>query len=88
MDVDDLPDPEAALAAVDAAPFVVSLELRHSPITDRADVFLALASVVADEMYERAFPMVAVDREVFDRLESGQRARIGQGGIIDITAAG
>jgi predicted aconitase with swiveling domain len=57
-------------------------------ITDRADVFLALASVVADEMYERAFPMVAVDREVFDRLKSGQRARIGQGGIIDITAAG
>uniref|UniRef100_UPI0026E93E68 molybdopterin-dependent oxidoreductase n=1 Tax=Mycolicibacterium bacteremicum TaxID=564198 RepID=UPI0026E93E68 len=45
VDVDDLPDPEAALAAVDAAPFVVSLELRHSPITDRADVVFPVAPV-------------------------------------------
>ena len=56
-------------------------------ITDRADVFLALASVVADEMYEDAFPMVAVDRDIFARLRSGDQARIRENGEIEITAA-
>ncbi|MCV7358844.1 NADH-quinone oxidoreductase subunit G [Mycolicibacterium fluoranthenivorans] len=45
VDVDDLPDPAAALAAVEAAGFVVSLELRHSAITDRADVVFPVAPV-------------------------------------------
>ncbi|QVI26825.1 NADH-quinone oxidoreductase subunit G [Mycolicibacterium neoaurum] len=45
VDIDDLPDPEAAAAAIDAAPFVVSLELRHSPVTDRADVVFPVAPV-------------------------------------------
>ena len=38
VDLDDLPDPAAARAALEATPFVVSLELRPSPVTDRADV--------------------------------------------------
>jgi NADH-quinone oxidoreductase subunit G len=42
----DLPDPDAALAAIDAAPFVVSLELRESAITDLADVVFPVAPVV------------------------------------------
>ncbi|MDG3010721.1 NADH-quinone oxidoreductase subunit G [Rhodococcus sp. D2-41] len=46
LDPDDLPDPAAALAALDAAPFVVSLELRHSAVTDRADVVFPVAPVV------------------------------------------
>src|SRR5262249_61613058 len=41
----DLPDPHAALAAIEAAPFVVSLELRPSAVTDRADVVLPVAAV-------------------------------------------
>ncbi|MVZ90304.1 NADH-quinone oxidoreductase subunit G [Microbacter sp. ANSKLAB05] len=41
----DLPDPRAALDAVGAAGFVVSLELRRSEITDRADVVLPVAAV-------------------------------------------
>jgi NADH-quinone oxidoreductase subunit G len=45
VEVDDLPDPMAALAAVDAAPFVVSLELRHSAISGRADVVFPVAPV-------------------------------------------
>lgn len=45
VDIDDLPDPEQAAAAIDAAPFVVSLELRHSPVTDRADVVFPIAPV-------------------------------------------
>ncbi|WP_343599716.1 NADH-quinone oxidoreductase subunit G [Mycobacterium sp.] len=39
----DLADPDAALAALDAAGFVVSLELRHSDVTERADVVFPVA---------------------------------------------
>ena len=41
----DLVDTEAFLAAVEAAPFVVSLEQRHSDVTSRADVVLPVAAV-------------------------------------------
>ncbi|OSC43191.1 NADH-quinone oxidoreductase subunit G [Mycobacterium decipiens] len=39
----DFADPDAVLAAVDATGFVVSLELRHSAITERADVVFPVA---------------------------------------------
>ncbi|HEU5417427.1 MAG TPA: NADH-quinone oxidoreductase subunit G [Streptosporangiaceae bacterium] len=45
VDPDDLPDPAAALAALEAASFVVSLELRVSAVTDRADVVFPVAAV-------------------------------------------
>ncbi|RKS07437.1 NADH dehydrogenase subunit G [Nocardiopsis sp. Huas11] len=45
VELDDLPDPEAARAALARVPFVVSLELRASEVTDRADVVLPVASV-------------------------------------------
>jgi NADH-quinone oxidoreductase subunit G len=45
VDPDDLPDPAAALAAIEAAGFVVSLELRVSQVTDRADVVFPVAAV-------------------------------------------
>lgn len=52
-------------------------------VTDRADVFLALASVVAGEMYQASFPILAVSREDFERIESGTEARLtGEGALI------
>ncbi|NEA27044.1 molybdopterin dinucleotide binding domain-containing protein, partial [Actinomadura bangladeshensis] len=45
VDPDDLPDPEAMLRALDATPFVVSLEQRPSAVTDRADVVFPVAAV-------------------------------------------
>ena len=45
VDVADLPDPAAALRALDATPFIVSLELRASAVTDRADVVFPVAAV-------------------------------------------
>jgi NADH-quinone oxidoreductase subunit G len=45
LDPGDLADPQAALAALEATPFVVSLELRPSAVTDRADVVLPVAAV-------------------------------------------
>src|SRR5690606_36732690 len=46
VDPDDLPDPRAARAGLDAAGFVVSLEMRPSPVTERADVVLPIAPAV------------------------------------------
>jgi NADH-quinone oxidoreductase subunit G len=46
VDPDDLPDPVAARAAIDSAEFVVSLELRESAVTERADVVLPVAPAV------------------------------------------
>ncbi|MCD0452200.1 NADH-quinone oxidoreductase subunit G [Actinocorallia sp. API 0066] len=45
VDPYDLADPEFALAALDRTPFIVSLELRASAVTDRADVVLPVAAV-------------------------------------------
>jgi NADH-quinone oxidoreductase subunit G len=44
VQLDDLPDPAAARAAVAAAGFVVSLELRHSEVTELADVVFPVAA--------------------------------------------
>ncbi|HXY64349.1 MAG TPA: NADH-quinone oxidoreductase subunit G [Mycobacterium sp.] len=43
VEPDDFADPDAVLAALDAAGFVVSLELRHSAVTERADVVFPIA---------------------------------------------
>ncbi len=45
VDVDDLPDPAAARAALTASGFVVSLEVRASSVTAHADVVLPVAPV-------------------------------------------
>jgi len=45
VDPGDLPGGRLALAAIEATPFVVSLELRVSAVTDRADVVLPVAAV-------------------------------------------
>jgi NADH-quinone oxidoreductase subunit G len=46
VDPADFPDAAQALAAMENAPFVVSLELRDSAVTDRADVVLSVAPAV------------------------------------------
>ncbi|BBX48620.1 NADH-quinone oxidoreductase subunit G [Mycobacterium cookii] len=43
IEPDDFADPAAVLSALDAAGFVVSLELRHSAVTERADVVFPIA---------------------------------------------
>ena len=45
VDPADLADPAAALAAIERAGFVVSIELRASAVTDRADVVFPVAAV-------------------------------------------
>ncbi len=46
VDPGDLADPVLAEQALDAVPFLVSLELRRSAVTDRADVVLPIAPAV------------------------------------------
>lgn len=46
VEVDDLPDPAAAVEALDAVGFLVSLEVRSSAVTERADVVLPVAPMV------------------------------------------
>jgi NADH-quinone oxidoreductase subunit G len=43
IEPNDFADPGAVLAALDAAGFIVSLELRHSPVTERAHVVFPVA---------------------------------------------
>jgi NADH-quinone oxidoreductase subunit G len=45
VDPADLPDPESALQALDAVGFLVSLEVRASAVTQRADVVLPTAPI-------------------------------------------
>ncbi|MEU6278774.1 NADH-quinone oxidoreductase subunit G [Streptomyces sp. NPDC047028] len=45
VEVADLPDPARAREALDSVGFLVSLELRPSEVTDRADVVLPVAAV-------------------------------------------
>ena len=44
-------------------------------VTDR-DTFLALAAVVADEMYQKKVPVVMLDPDAFSRLQRGRRVTI------------
>src|SRR5690606_33252778 len=48
VEVDDLPDPARAREALDAVPFLVSLELRPSEATERAGVVLPVAAVAEE----------------------------------------
>jgi hypothetical protein len=45
-------------------------------LTTGIDSFFALASIVADEMYGKPIPIVALAREEFMQLQNGQRLRV------------
>jgi NADH-quinone oxidoreductase subunit G len=80
VDPADHADPAVARAALDAVPFVVSLEVRRSEVTDRADVVLPVAppvekpgTFVTWEGRPRPFPQALTttqlaDHRVLDRL--------------------
>jgi len=68
VDPADLPDASATLDAIEAAGFVLSLEVRRSSVTERADVVLPVVPVtdkggtfVDWEGRERPFPAVRTD---------------------------
>ncbi len=62
VDPADLPDPRPRPTALDAVGFVVSLELRASAVTERADVVLPVAPVAGEGRHVRRLggPLAAV----------------------------
>lgn len=50
-------------------------------LTTNTDAFLALASIVAEEMYGRAIPILALTPEQFHSLESGTKAAVRPDGL-------
>jgi NADH-quinone oxidoreductase subunit G len=85
--LDDLADPDAAVAAVESAGFVVSLELRASAVTQHADVVLPVAAVAEKagsfvnwEGRVRPFPKVLGDSNALSdvRVLAGIADRMGR----------
>jgi hypothetical protein len=56
-------------------------------VTAQVDSFLALASIVADELYGRPIPVVALSREDFSVLRTGQRIKLGEDGRVEVSLA-
>lgn len=53
-------------------------------LTTTPDTFFALASVVADVMYGKSFPVVALDPADFRRLVDGTRVSINKEGTVTL----
>ncbi len=53
-------------------------------LTAGPDPFLALASIVADEMYQKPLPVIALQPEDFARLETGQALRVFADGTVEV----
>ena len=56
-------------------------------LTAGPDTFLALAAIVADEMYQKPFPVIALHPDDFAVLETGQWLRISADGTIEVFAS-
>jgi NADH-quinone oxidoreductase subunit G len=97
VEIGDLADPGAARSAVSTAPFVVSLELRHSEVTTHADVVFPVASVAEKsgtflnwEGRQRSFPATLQDSAALSdlRVLDAIAAEMGIGlGLPDAAAA-
>jgi predicted aconitase with swiveling domain len=55
-------------------------------LTTGADAFFALASIVADVMYGKSFPVVALEPADFRSLASGQRLIVERRGMVRISS--
>ena len=54
-------------------------------LTTGVDAFFALASIVADVMYGKAFPVIALDAADFATLRSGMRLAVERSGVVRVT---
>lgn len=57
-------------------------------ITTATDFFFALASVVADEMYSKPIPLVAISESDFALLKTGDEVEIKNDGSVVLTKPG
>lgn len=56
-------------------------------LTTEVDTFFALASIVADELYGRPIPVIALAPEDFATLKTGERLRVTREGVVERVAA-
>lgn len=54
-------------------------------VTDGPDRYLALAAIVADEMYGAVLPVVALSSEDFRGLRNGDRVEVADDGTLRVT---
>ena len=54
-------------------------------ITTATDFFFALASVVAGELYEKSFPLIALSESDFSLLKTGDQIEITESGNLLVT---
>ena len=54
-------------------------------ITCETDTFLVLASVVADELYQKPIPVLAIQAEEFETLEDSKHAELTKDGSLVIS---
>ena len=57
-------------------------------LTSGVDAFLSLASIVADELYQRPIPVYALEEADFQRLNSGDLVDLDREGTIKVTSVG
>ena len=77
--------PHARGSSTTTAVLLEAMRAGTSPaaiLTTGPETFFALAAIVAQEMYQRWFPVVTIDRNDFDSLESGVRLMIALDGTI------
>lgn len=55
-------------------------------ITRGVDSFFALAAVVAEEVFQRTLPVVALEADDFDSLQTGSWLTLAEDGTITVTA--
>jgi predicted aconitase with swiveling domain len=71
--------PAARGSSTTTAVLLEAIRLGTAPaalVTNGPDTFFALASIVADELYGRPFPLVSLAADDFAMLQSGARVRI------------
>ena len=51
-------------------------------LTTGTDSFFALATIVAEELYQLSIPILALEEKDFDKIENGQVLEINEGGEI------
>ncbi|MBA3712199.1 MAG: DUF126 domain-containing protein [Pyrinomonadaceae bacterium] len=79
--------PSARGSSTTTAVLLESIRLGNAPgaiVTNGVDHFFALASIVADEMYEKPIPIVALGANDFATLRSGQWIEINLDGTLTV----
>jgi len=79
--------PFARGSSTTTAVLLEAIRARTAPsaiITTSTDFFFALASIVADELYENPLPLFAISESDFARLHTGDQIEIDDQGVITV----